>query len=124
MKSGRCRMHGGKSRIRLTLLQPELMTVRLEMAEELRGQTSVYLVAQDPAGHEESAPVKRYYKTILEHELEAWCIDESVWPPNRDLKTFFEWFEVQAESVVWDLEPKKHLNTSGSNGDRHHSCPA
>ena len=80
-----------------------------EMAEELRGQTSVYLVSQDPAGHDESAPVNQYCEAIFEQELEAWCIDKSVWPYKRDLKRFFEWFEVQAESVVLDLEPKSRL---------------
>ena len=36
-------------------------------------------------------------------QLEAWCIDDSLWPPVRDLDTVLEWFEVVGESVVIDL---------------------
>lgn len=47
-----------------------------DLAENLRGKTSVYLVAQDSEGQEESAPIELHSRRILESELEAWSLDE------------------------------------------------
>jgi hypothetical protein len=67
-------------------------------------QVSVYLVAEDPEGCEESAPIEGYFRRIFENELEEWFTDRSLWPINRDISTFQKWFDVSAESVVFDLE--------------------
>lgn len=75
-----------------------------ELAKSLSEQTSVYLVAEDPAGEEESAPLDQYFDQIFEIELEGWCTDPKRWPPHRDLATFLQWFEVQAHSMPVDLE--------------------
>jgi hypothetical protein len=45
-----------------------------------------------------------YFREVFEQELERWYADETAWPQRRDLATFHEWFEVQAESEVIDLE--------------------
>jgi hypothetical protein len=75
-----------------------------EDALSLREHFSVYLVAEDPEGRKESAPVRRYFRRIFERELELWYTDESAWPAKRDFKTFLTWFDVQAESMICDLE--------------------
>lgn len=75
-----------------------------DLATSLRGHTSVYLVAEDPNGCEESAPLELYFREVFEQELGSWYLDETAWPQVRDLATFHEWFEVQAESEVIDLE--------------------
>lgn len=74
------------------------------LAVSLRGETSVYLVAEDPAGEEESAPVEQYYEQVFELELENWCTDPERWPPHRDYAMFLQWFDVQANSMLVDLE--------------------
>ena len=73
-------------------------------AHSLRGETSVYLVAEDPEGRQESAALELYFREIFESELAVWYFDESAWPQNRDLKTFLAWFDVEAQSIVWDLD--------------------
>lgn len=78
-----------------------------EAAIPLRARVSVYLVAEDPRGEEESAPLENYFEEIFEHELEAWYTDENRWPPVRDMVTFLEWFDVSRESIVLDLESYK-----------------
>ena len=45
---------------------------------------------------EENAP------WLFEMQLESWTDDESLWPPDRDLKMFREWFRVEIHSVVVD----------------------
>lgn len=74
-----------------------------QLAEDLRGRCSVYLVAPDPRDEQESAPIERYYKRIFEMELEAWHLDMDDWPASRDYRTFQQWFKVQALSIVVDL---------------------
>jgi hypothetical protein len=72
-------------------------------AESLHEDFSVYLLPEDPSGREESAPVKKFFKTIFEQELEDWCRDEALWPKRRDYAAFREWFDVRATSMVTDL---------------------
>src|SRR5262245_11832356 len=40
---------------------------------------------------------------LFEFQLAAWTDDEAAWPPQRDLKTFREWFRVDIHSVVVDV---------------------
>ena len=61
-------------------------------------------MGEDPAERQETAPLKKYFQTIFEKELEGWYTDRKTWPQLRDLKTFRQWFEVIRESVVTDLE--------------------
>lgn len=74
-----------------------------DIADDLRRHTSVYLVPEDPLDVQETAPLADFFGAVFDLELEAWCIDDSLWPPVRDLDTFLEWFEVVGESVVVDL---------------------
>ncbi len=76
-------------------------------AQELRGNTSVYLVPEELTGRNEAAPLKHYFERIFEAELEAWHTDPSGWPQNRDFKTFKQWFDVYPQSVVLDLAAGK-----------------
>ena len=39
---------------------------------------------------------------LFELQLESWTDDEALWPQNRDLKLFHEWFRVEIHSVVVD----------------------
>ena len=39
---------------------------------------------------------------LFDLQLESWTDDESMWPEDRDLKTFREWFRVEIHSVVVD----------------------
>src|SRR5437763_14170810 len=39
---------------------------------------------------------------LFDLQLESWTDDESLWPADRDLKTFREWFRVDIHSVVVD----------------------
>lgn len=74
-----------------------------DVADDLRGYVSVFLVPEDPSGREETAPIGDYFSEIFEYELEAWCADDTLWPAERDLDTFFAWFDVVGESMVFDL---------------------
>jgi hypothetical protein len=40
---------------------------------------------------------------VFELELDGWHTDESVWPQNRTLAMFKEWFHIELHSIVEDL---------------------
>jgi hypothetical protein len=73
------------------------------IVEVLRKQAAVYLVPEEPTGQEAAPPIAEFYQAIFEAELRAWDEDESSWPEPRNAKTFREWFEVAAQSIVVDL---------------------
>jgi hypothetical protein len=39
---------------------------------------------------------------LFEFQLAAWTADETVWPVNRNLKMFREWFRIDIHSAVVD----------------------
>lgn len=45
---------------------------------------------------------RKNHAALFENELEGWYTDETLWPRNRDYKTFKEWFEVECHSVIMD----------------------
>ena len=47
--------------------------------------------------------LKKHYAIIFEQELVEWHLVEKDWPQKRDLKTFKDWFEVEAHSMVLDV---------------------
>ena len=47
--------------------------------------------------------IKPHFEFIFEEELNSWHRLVSNWPPNRDLDTFLEWFEVEIHSLILDL---------------------
>ena len=46
--------------------------------------------------------IRENHIALFESELEDWYTDETLWPKNRDYKTFKEWFEVECHSVIMD----------------------
>jgi len=65
---------------------------------------AVYLIkdedGESPAVLEEWIALN--YAALFESELDGWYTDEKLWPVNRDLSLFNEWFEVECHSLVLD----------------------
>lgn len=82
---------------------------------DLRRDCTVILI---PEFEDEGAAlhyVYTHFVEIFEVELESWCLDESSWPGERDLRVFKEWFEVEVHLVVTDL-----VDDDGPAGDTLH----
>jgi hypothetical protein len=47
--------------------------------------------------------LKNHYLDIFEEELYSMIRDSDLWPQNRDLKTYNEWFDTHACDTVFDL---------------------
>lgn len=47
--------------------------------------------------------VEKRWSDFFEFELGKWIIDDQLWPKNRTLKLFRDWFDIEYHSMVWDL---------------------
>jgi hypothetical protein len=71
--------------------------------DSLRVDCTSFLI---PECHELEDAVQfmdQHFAGIFELELESWESDTRLWPENRTLKLFWEWFEVEIHSNVIDL---------------------
>ena len=48
------------------------------------------------------AYIHSHYQAIFENELKSWHQDEAVFPKQRDLKMFEEWFDIEFYTTVLD----------------------
>lgn len=57
------------------------------------------------------------FETLFDIELASWITDQNLWPVNRNLKLFWEWFDVALHSTVLDSVEENIKNTSTSPTD-------
>jgi len=50
--------------------------------------------------------LKKHFDKLFIEQLNNWYMDETLWPQNRTLKMFKEWFEYTLSTMVWDTETK------------------
>jgi len=76
----------------------------VKLGEDFTPEHTIYLV-EDITGYmiDKVEIIKPHFEFIFEEELVSWHRRVSNWPPNRDLATFLEWFEVEIHSLVLDL---------------------
>ena len=92
--------------------RPESMKL---IEETLSGQKLFGVVAQKSTEVEDPR-IDEMYEKIFEMELGSWCDDRSLWPQDRSLKTFWEWFDVEIHSLVIDTLDEDIQNTPMSSG--------
>jgi hypothetical protein len=71
--------------------------------EDARRHPDVVLVDDLENEPKPEKVLRRYYRTIFEHELEAWMTDEDTWPLKRDIHTFRDWFDIDICIMVFNL---------------------
>ena len=78
--------------------------------ENLRSEPHVYLLPEyeDPTSQQEV--LEEFWPVLFEAMLEGWVTDKSLWPTNRTLRMFLEWFEIQMSSIVQDLDSDTPLD--------------
>lgn len=76
------------------------LSLTLEM---LRIDNDTFLIPQyeDPLHAVKWA--EDHWQFLFDSILFDWVTDESVWPQNRTLDIFLEWFDIDVHSMVWDL---------------------
>ena len=48
--------------------------------------------------------LKRNFDTIFTDQMNNWYTDEALWPENRTMKMFMEWFEYSLSTMVLDTQ--------------------
>lgn len=74
--------------------------------EDIRKDPDIFMVQQEKVETHVDADawISKHWKPLFEHVLNDWYTDEKLWPKNRTVKMFREWFDVQFHSMIWDLE--------------------
>lgn len=70
--------------------------------EQLRTDSTVYLIPDFDEIEDALAAIDQIYGQIFEAELAEWSEEESTWPEDRSLKQFWKWFDVALHSIVID----------------------
>ena len=72
-------------------------------AEELRDDCNVFLIPQFNDAVDSMKWIEKRWGMLFEHMLLEWVVDETMWPENRTLEMFREWFDIETHTMVWDL---------------------
>ena len=73
---------------------------------DLEEDSDAFLIPGEPTVANQAEAVKwveKRWSVLFEHVLSDWLTDEELWPQNRTLKLFRQWFTVEYRSMVWDL---------------------
>lgn len=65
-------------------------------------EPTVYLITEDFFDVEPL--IEQHFKKIFKNELTAITEEEELWPSERNIDVFLEWFDIQLGSMVFDLE--------------------
>ena len=68
---------------------------------------SVYLIRELNSEADFNRWLSKNYQKLFEHELNNWYTEPSAWPQDRSLSLFKAWFELEFNSMVFDLERTK-----------------
>jgi len=71
--------------------------------EDLREDNEVFLIPQFNDNTDSAKWVETRWEFLFEHMLLGWVEDESLWPQNRTLDMFKEWFDIEVHTMAWDL---------------------
>jgi len=70
----------------------------------------VYLLPAADTNEQAKSVLRRYCRVIFELELDAWTSDRSIWPKDLTYKNFLRWFEVENNSLIFDLVAGDHAD--------------
>lgn len=74
----------------------------VQFSEEDNIEPTVYLITEDFFDIE---PIlEQHFKKIFKNELFAITEEEDLWPTERTIDVFLEWFDFNIGSMVFDLE--------------------
>ena len=73
-------------------------------SEWLEQERTIYLISNEDANGQAAVRdwIEANFETLFESELEGWYTDPELWPKDRTLELFDEWFEVEYHSVIVD----------------------
>ncbi|MBM5573067.1 hypothetical protein [Deefgea sp. CFH1-16] len=79
--------------------------------DEIRADCTVLMVPEAAEPEDAIAYIDEIADKIFAMELASWIIDETLWPEKRNLKLFWEWFDVEIHLGVMDAVAEEIHNT-------------
>lgn len=81
----------------------------LTMADLVR-ESTIYLIPECDTSDEVDEVLRELCDEIFEEQLAGWYSDQSMWPRDRSLAAFSQWFDYQHHSILVDLcgEPLRY----------------
>ncbi len=79
--------------------------------DSLRADCTVVMMPEFDEPEEGVAFIDEIVDKLFEMELSSWYDDPALWPKDRSLKTFWEWFDVEIHSMVLDAVDTPLHNT-------------
>ena len=75
--------------------------------EDVRDDNEVFLIPQFNNNSDSEKWVEMRWSFLFEHMLMGWIDDEAMWPQDRTLDMFREWFEIEIHTMAWDLSDEQ-----------------
>ena len=69
-----------------------------------KDEFNIYLVQEMDSNEEVRRYIELHFESIFANELNDWNTDEDKWPANRTFKMFIDWFDMEINSMILDLE--------------------
>jgi hypothetical protein len=67
-------------------------------------ENNIYLIPEAESNEAIMKWLGKNFEIIFKNELWMWHTDSKDWPPNRTFKMFREWFTIEINSLVFDLD--------------------
>jgi hypothetical protein len=67
-------------------------------------ENNIYLVQEMDSNEDVLRWIQFNFEMIFSNELNDWYSNEGKWPSNRTYKIFSEWFDIEINSMILDLE--------------------
>jgi len=71
--------------------------------EDIRKDSTIYLLPEHAFDGDVLKLVNDNWEKYFSMQLTAWYTAENLWPANRSLKMFHEWFDVEVVSELFDM---------------------
>lgn len=71
--------------------------------EALREDNDIFLIPQFDDLRDSVKWIEKRWRALFDSILFDWLTDESLWPEDRTLAMFRQWFDIHIHSLVWDL---------------------
>ena len=84
----------------LNIADPNPLPMTLE---DLQDDNDTFLIPQFDDPQDSIKWVEKRWQILFDGLLFDWLTDDAMWPQNRTVKMFREWFGIEVHSMVWDL---------------------
>jgi hypothetical protein len=77
--------------------------------EDIRSDCTVFLIPVFDSLKEVEKYIRSIFPDLFDMELGEWNVDELLWPKDRTIEMFREWFDIYFHSTIIDAVDKEIL---------------